>query len=126
MIPNVLPILVFFGVLGLGAAPLSLPTSLIGSIALGIAIDATAHYLVRYRAERRDGADPVEAAARCGRVVGRPIAIGAVVLTLGFLTVTFSQFATLQQFGTLTAFTMVVCMLTDLILLPAILIRARL
>ncbi|MFP8873129.1 MAG: MMPL family transporter, partial [Myxococcota bacterium] len=49
MIPNLVPVLVFFGLLGLGAAPLSLPTSLIGCVALGIAIDDTVHYLVRYR-----------------------------------------------------------------------------
>ena len=39
MVPNLVPIGIFFGLLGLGAAPLSLPTSLVGSIALGIAID---------------------------------------------------------------------------------------
>jgi len=117
------PVLIFFGVLGLGAAPLSLPTSLIGSVALGIAIDATAHYLVRYRAERLAGADPEQAVARTGLQVGRPVAIAALMLTLGFLSVSASEFATLRQFGLLTAFTMATCAATDLLLLPAILVR---
>ncbi|MGI9592524.1 MAG: MMPL family transporter, partial [Myxococcota bacterium] len=126
MVPNVVPVLVFFGSLGLGAAPLSLPTSLIGAIALGIAIDATAHYVIRYRSERVAGCDPAQAVARTTARVGRPIAIAAVMLIVGFLSVALSDFATLRQFGVLTAFTMAVCALTDLTLLPAILVRLRL
>jgi predicted RND superfamily exporter protein len=126
MIPNVVPVLIFFGVIGLGAAPLSLPTSLIGSVALGIAIDGTAHYLVRYRAERVAGAGPEDAVRRTSLAVGRPLAIGSAVLTCGFLSVAASEFATLRQFGFLSAFTMAVCAFTDLMLLPALLVRWRL
>jgi predicted RND superfamily exporter protein len=126
MLPNVVPILIFFGALGLGAAPLSLPTSLIGSVALGIAIDATAHYLVRYRNERRAGASAAEAVARTELGVGRPVAIAAAMLACGFFAVAVSEFATLRQFGVLTAFTMITCAATDLLLLPAILVRWRL
>ena len=125
MVPNLIPVLIFFGVLGLGVAPLSLPVSLIGSMALGIAIDDTVHYLVRYRRERKAGADPEEATLRCTRRVGRPIAITSVMLFLGFLLVTASPFATIGQFGALAAFTMAVCLATALMLLPALLVRAR-
>jgi predicted RND superfamily exporter protein len=119
-------VLLYFGVLGLGAAPLSLPTSLIGCMALGIAIDDTVHYLVRYRAERRAGGSARLAAARATRFVGRPIAITSVMISLGFLMVMLSEFATLQEFGVLSALTMGICLVTDLVLLPAILVRARL
>ncbi len=122
MVPNVVPVLIFFGVLGTGISPLSLPTSLIGSVALGVAIDATAHYIVRYRAERQAGMTAEEAVERCTRGVGRAIAIATIMLTLGFLSVTFSQFATLREFGFLSALTMAVCGITDLMLLPAVLI----
>ncbi|MCZ6781671.1 MAG: MMPL family transporter [Proteobacteria bacterium] len=125
MIPNVVPVVIFFGLLGLGVAPLSLPTSLIGSVALGIAIDDTVHFLARYRAERRVGASPEEAALRCGRFVGRPIFITSVMLFFGFLVIAFSEFATLQEFGILSATTMAICLVTDLVLLPAILVRLR-
>ena len=118
-------VLLFFGALGLGVAPLSLPVSLIGSMALGIAIDDTVHYLVRYRRERQAGADPEEAAGRATRRVGRPIAITSVMLFFGFLLVTVSPFATIAQFGALAAFTMAVCLTTDLMLLPALLVRLR-
>ncbi len=125
MVPNVLPILMFFGMLGAGVAPLSLPTSLIGCAALGIAIDDTVHYLVRYRAERSAGATPGEAALRCGQRVGRPVAITTLTLCLGFLSVVFSEFATLREFAVLSAATMAICLAADLILLPALLVRAR-
>jgi predicted RND superfamily exporter protein len=126
MVPNVVPVLIFFGALGAGAAPLSLPTSLIGAIALGIAIDATAHYVIRYRGERLAGRSPEEAVRFTTASVGRPVVIAAAMLTVGFLSVALSEFATLRQFGTLTAFTMAVCALTDLTLLPALLVRLRL
>ena len=124
MVPNIVPVLVFFGALGLGAAPLSLPTSLIGCMALGIAIDDTVHLLARYRAERAT-TDRAGAVALAIRRVGRPITITSVMLFLGFLVVTASRFASLQAFGLLSAGTMAVCLATDLILLPAILLRAR-
>jgi predicted RND superfamily exporter protein len=125
MIPNSVPILVFFGTLGLGAAPLSLPTSLIANAALGITIDDTAHYLVRYRAERRAGLGPEAAILRCTRAVGRPVALASAMLVLGFASVAASEFATLRQFGVLSAYTLLVCFVADLLLLPAILVRTR-
>jgi predicted RND superfamily exporter protein len=125
MVPNLLPVLLYFGLLGLGVAPLSLPTSLIGCVALGIAIDDTVHYLVRYRVERKAGASPEEAVERCAHRVGRPIVITSVMISAGFLVVAFSEFATLRQFGVLSAVTMGICLVTDLFLLPALLVRAR-
>ena len=98
---------------------------MIGCVALGIAIDATAHYLVRYRAERVAGRTPEQAVLRCNQRVGRPVAIAAAMLTVGFGSVMASEFATLREFGALTAGTMVVCALTDLTLLPALLVRTR-
>jgi len=125
MLPNLLPVLAFFGLLGLGVAPLSLPTSLIGCIALGVAIDDTVHYLVRYRSERLAGAGPEQAALQTTRSVGRPIVVTSLMVVVGFLVVALSDFATLREFGSLTAITMGLCLLADLVLLPAFLIRTR-
>jgi hypothetical protein len=125
MVPNALPVLVFFGTLGAGAAPLSLPTSLIASAALGIAIDSTAHYLMRYRDERGLGLGPEAAVRRATLAVGRPVALAGAMLILGFGSVAASEFATLRQFGLLSAWTLGVCLLADLVLLPAILVRLR-
>ena len=122
MIPNLLPVLCFFGALGWGAAPLSLPTSLIGSVALGIAIDDTAHFLFRYRRERARAGGAAEAVHETGRRVGRPIAITSVMLCAGFGVIGLSGFATLREFGILSAGTMLWCVIADLLLLPALLV----
>lgn len=123
--PNLVPVLLFYGLLGLGIAPLSLPTSLIASIVLGIAVDDTVHFLARYRQGRAEGLSSGEAVVQCGRRVGRPIAITSVMLFLGFLVVSLSGFATLSEFGLLVGLTILVCLATDLVLLPALLVRVQ-
>jgi len=125
MIPNVIPVLLFFGLLGAGIAPLSLPTSLIGSVALGIAIDDTVHYIVRYRAERMAGRDPEDASRRASQSVGTAIVTTCAMLVAGYSIIALSGFATLREFGLLSAGTMLLCLVTDLILLPALLMRWR-
>ena len=125
LVPNVVPVIVFFGILGLGAAPLSLPTSLIGSIALGIAVDDTMHFLFAYSEHRTSGCDAAAAIARCMHQVGRPIVMTSVMLVVGFLVIVTSGFATLREFGSLTALTMAICLCSDLLLLPALLARFR-
>jgi hypothetical protein len=125
LLPNFFPVLLFFGLLGLGVAPLSLPTSLIGAVALGIAIDDTVHFLVRYRRERRRGATPVEATRRTGLAVGRAIIITSTMLAAGFGVIALSSFATLREFGLLFAATVGLCVVADLLLLPALLVRLR-
>ena len=106
-------------------APLSLPTSLIGCVALGITVDDTVHYLVRYRDERARGLDPVEANQVCARHVGRANLVTSFTLIAGFLVIALSSFATLRQFGLLSAATMAMCLAGDILLLPAILKRFR-
>jgi predicted RND superfamily exporter protein len=125
MIPNVVPVLLFFGMLGGGLAPLSLPTSLIGSVALGIAIDDTVHYIVRYRAERIAGRDSEDASRRASQSVGTAIVTTCLMLMAGYGIIALSGFATLRQFGLLSSGTMLLCLVTDLILLPALLMRWR-
>jgi predicted RND superfamily exporter protein len=121
MIPNVIPVLLFFGVLGAGAAPLSLPTSLVGCIALGIAVDDTAHFLAGYRRRRSEGRSGRTAIAQTLRRVGRPIATTSFMLIAGFSVLQLSNFATLREFGALAALTMGICLAADVVLLPALL-----
>lgn len=125
LLPNLFPVLLFFGLLGLGLAPLSLPTSLIGAVALGVAVDDTVHYLVRYRRERRRGAAPEEAARRTSLAVGRAIVVTSGMLAAGFAVIALSSFETLREFGLLFATTVGLCVAADLLLLPALLVRLR-
>jgi predicted RND superfamily exporter protein len=125
MVPNVTPVILFFGLLGLGIAPLSLPTSMIGCTVLGVAVDDTIHTLVSYRRLRERGATPEHAVLVTMREVGRPMVISSWMLVAGFLTITVSGFATIREFGWLSALTMVICLVADLVMLPALLVRAR-
>jgi predicted RND superfamily exporter protein len=125
MIPNVTPVILFFGLLGLGIAPLSLPTSMIGCTVLGVAVDDTIHTLVSYRRLRDKGATAEQAVLVTMREVGRPMVISSLMLIAGFLTITVSGFATIREFGWLSALTMVICLAADLVMLPALLVRAK-
>jgi hydrophobe/amphiphile efflux-3 (HAE3) family protein len=126
MAPNIVPVLLFFGALGAGAAPLSIPTSLIACIALGMAVDNTVHFLTTYQRERQaKGLSAAEAVNYCVRTIGRPIGTTSIMLVIGFLVITFSGFATLREFGYLTGTTMAICMSTDLGLLPALVTRLK-
>ena len=125
MVPNIVPVLIFFGLLGTGLGALSLPTSLLGCIALGIAVDDTAHFLVDYHRQRAAGVDCAAAAAQCIESLGPPIIVTSLMLSAGFLVLGLSGFATLRELGRLGAMTMFICMCADLTLLPALLVRAR-
>jgi predicted exporter len=118
MAPNLGPVVIFFGLLGAGLADLSLPTSLIGSVALGIALDDTAHFIVNYQRHARRGLAAADAAARCLRELGLPIVTTSVMLTAGYLVLMLSGFATIRQFGWLSALTIQICLWGDLLMLP--------
>ena len=119
---NVMPVLNFYGLLGVGVAPLSVPTSLIGSISLGISIDDTCHFLQVFRYTRAEGKGAEEAVLHAIVEDGRPMIVGSLMEIAGFLVMLFSSFATLQQFGYLTAITMGLCLATDVGMLPALLV----
>ncbi|RIL08149.1 MAG: hypothetical protein DCC71_00705 [Proteobacteria bacterium] len=120
LLPNLLPVAIYFGTLGALGIPLNLSTSLIGSIALGIAVDDTVHYLARFNLEARRLGDETEATAATLRSVIRPVTITTVGLVLGFLAFLMSDTKSQQQFGVLAAFTMAVAWALELTLSPAL------
>src|SRR5204863_4930073 len=91
ILPNVLPIVIFFGVMGWLGILLNLGTSLIAAIALGIAVDSTIHYMARLNLELREETDQSAAMVRTLRTVGVPIIYASVALFFGFLTFAFSS-----------------------------------
>ena len=67
-------------------------TSLIASIAIGLAVDDTIHYLVRYNTEFKKNLDDTSALAETLRHVGRPIVFTSLTISLGFSVLAFSSF----------------------------------
>jgi hypothetical protein len=125
MVPNVFPILVFFGLMGASGAVLSLSTNIIAAIVLGIAVDDTIHLMSRLSAQVRTTAVPEEALLHTFSTVGKPVFYTSVILFLGFLTLCVSTFVPIREFGLLAAATMVFALAADVVLLPAILSTTR-
>jgi predicted RND superfamily exporter protein len=120
LFPNVLPIAVYFGALGLSGITLNPSTSLVGSLALGIAVDDTIHYFARFNAEAKRAADERHGVQAALRALIRPVTFTTVGLVLGFGVLTFSELGSQVQFGLLSAFTIAVAWLVDVTLSPAL------
>ena len=121
ILPNVVPIVIFFGVMGWLGIYLNLGTSLIAAIALGIAVDSTIHYMARLNLELRGETDQAAAIVRTLRTVGVPIVYTTIALFFGFLTFALSNFIPIRNFGVLAGVTMATALGTNLVLLPALL-----
>jgi len=118
MLPNLFPILVNFGVMGWLGVHLSVATSLIASIAIGLAVDDTIHYLVRYHAEFKKDLDKQRAMKDTILHVGKPIIFTTLTISLGFSILMFSHFQPTSLFGLMMVITIFSALVGDLILLP--------
>jgi predicted exporter len=126
VVPNIFPILVNFGLMGLLGIPLSTATALIASIAIGLAVDDTIHYLVRYNSEFKKDLDKDRAMRATVLSVGRPIIFTSCTISLGFAVLLFSHFQPTAIFGMLMVVTMASALVGDLILLPALMMHVEL
>ncbi len=120
MMPNLLPVAVYFGTLGLFDISLNPTTSLIACIVLGVAVDDTIHFLVRFNAEARAQASEKKAVASALRSVLRPVTFTTIALCSGFLVLCFSTLQNQVQFGALAAFTLMVAWVADVVFTPAL------
>ncbi|MDP7036127.1 MAG: efflux RND transporter permease subunit [Planctomycetota bacterium] len=125
MIPNLLPIVVTLGLMGWVGIPLDVATIMIAGAALGICVDDTIHYLARYARELKKDLDPVGAMHRTHRTVGRALTFTSLILFAGFGTLCLGSFIPTIALGSLTALTMVLAVLGDLVLLPVVLLILR-
>ncbi len=120
MIPNLLPLFVLGGWVGLFWDQVDSDTIMIAILALGIGVDDTIHFLLRYRIESRREACPDRAIERAYEFAGRGIVITTVILTLGFAPFALSDYFSLHILGTLLPLVLVVALAADLFLVPAL------
>jgi hypothetical protein len=125
MIPNFVPVIVFFGLMGITGAPLNLGTSIIASVVLGVVTDDTIHLMSRLSAEIKASADQRAAMLRTFSSVGKPALYNSALLFFGFASLATSTFVPLEQFGILSAITILVAILTEPALFPALLATTR-
>jgi hypothetical protein len=120
LIPNVVPVAVFFGALGLTGITLNVATSIIAPMALGIAIDDTIHYFSRFNREAKRLANEERATVAVLRSVGRPVIYSTVSLVVGFLMLAWSDLLSYRQVGGMGAFTLAFSLLVEMTLTPAL------
>ncbi len=121
MVPNLAPILMIMGLMGYVDIPIDLNNLLIASIAIGVAVDDTIHYLHHFRVIHDRTGNVELAVRRAARHSGRAMASTTVVLMVGFFVYQGSQMANIQRFGLLIGLTCALALLNDLILAPALL-----
>jgi len=126
LVPNALPVVVYFGVLGLSGITLNLSTSLIACIILGIAVDDTIHFLVRFREHVRTLRDEREAAVAALRGVARAVTSTSAALSAGFLALAVSGLRHQQEFAVLAACMLAFAWVVDMTFTPALCSRMRL
>jgi hypothetical protein len=122
LLPLILTILIEFGVMAYAGLPLDMATIMLGSIAIGVGIDYSIHFLHRFRREVQRGIEMPQAFHNAIRTSGRGIAYNAISLMLGFAVLLASSFHGLVTFGLLLVLTMLVSSLSSFTVIPAILL----
>ncbi|MCP4397665.1 MAG: MMPL family transporter, partial [bacterium] len=122
MIPNLFPILLTLGVVGWFNIPMTLFTMLVGSIAIGLAVDDTIHFMHNFRRYHdENGGNTEKAIMDTLYTSGRAMLVTSIVLSAGFFIFMFAGMNNLFDFGLLTGLTIIVALLSDYFISPALL-----
>jgi len=124
--PNLLPIIIMFGVMGFSGIPLDTGTAMIAVISIGVIVDDTMHFMVRYNEELNKTYDESDAIARTIRAEALPIISTSLALALGFIVMMQSSFLPIVYFGVLSATVMLVALVAEFVLTPILLSSVRL
>lgn len=122
VIPNVLPLLMVAGIMGYFGIALKPSTALVFSVAFGIAVDDSIHFLARYRLARRHGEAVRTALTNSFSDTGVSMIYTSIILFFGFVCFLASEFGGTQALGLLTSMTLMIAMFSNLLFLPALLV----
>ena len=122
IITNVLPLVVIAGYMGFTGVELKTSTSIIFTIAFGIAVDDTIHFLGKFKYELMKGKGKLYALKRSYLTTGKAMILTTLILSSGFLLLVFSSFLGTFYMGLLLCITFVVALVADLTLLPVLLL----
>ncbi len=120
MIPNILPLLALGGYIGFFWDKTDSDTIVIAMIAIGIGVDDTIHFLSRLRFESSRSADADVALQNTFHFSGRAMVTTTIILVCGFMPLGLSDYFSVRIFGTLLPLTLVVAILADILLVPAL------
>lgn len=123
LIPNVVPLLITSGIMGHLGIPLKPSTILVFSVAFGIAVDDTIHFLAKFRQELKTPNVPLKHAVTLSlKETGISMIYTSIVLFFGFIMFGFSTFQGTVALGLLTSLTLLVALFSNLLLLPSLLL----
>ena len=124
LLPNVAPAAMAFGMWGLVDGEIGLGLSVVAAMTLGIVVDDTIHFMSKYlRARREQGLDAIAAVRYAFSTVGIALWTTSIALTAGFLVISTSSFTLNAEMGFLVAIVIMLAIVVDFLLLPALLIR---
>jgi predicted RND superfamily exporter protein len=121
LLANAVPIVMAFGAMGLSGIRIDAGTVVVGCIAFGIAVDDTIHAVTEFSRCIESGLSKEKSLFVAYGRVFPPIVFTTIVISAGFLVLGFSKFALIRNLGVVTSAVMVLCLLADVILLPALL-----
>lgn len=122
MLPNAFPTVILFGIMGWLGRPVDVGCMMTASVAMGVAVDGTLHFLTWYRREMERQATPREAVCRCFGHCGRAMAQTTVICGLGMLVFAFSGFMPTRSFAWMMFTLLGAALVGDFVLLPALLV----
>ncbi|MEN8834587.1 MAG: efflux RND transporter permease subunit [Polaribacter sp.] len=123
LIPNILPLLITAGLMGFLDIPIKPSTILVFSIAFGISVDDTIHFLAKYRQELMSNKWKIKPSVYAAlRETGVSMFYTSIVLFFGFLVFTLSSFGGTIALGGLVSVTLLLAMVSNLLLLPSLLL----
>ncbi len=120
MIPNLLPLIVVTAVTGLVWGDIDSDTLVVLMMAIGIGVDDTIHFLMRFRTESARHSTTKEAIQNTFDFAGRAIVMTTVILSAGYFPLFFSEYYSMSIMGSLLPLALVVAMVADLLLVPAL------
>lgn len=120
--PNLVPAGMAFGLWGLMVGQISMGTSIVAALSLGIVVDDTVHFLSKYhRARKEHNMEAPEAVRYAFHTVGMALWITSMVLIAGFAVLNFSGFSMNSEMGVLTSITIAIALIVDFLFLPPLL-----
>ena len=121
ILPNFIPLLIIAGIMGFAGIELKAATSLVFSIAFGVATDDTIHFISRLKIELGYGKSLIYAFKRTYFETGKPILLTTFILMGGFVSLMISDFQSTFYFGFLICITIIIAVIADFFLLPVLL-----
>ena len=122
MIPNLAPILIMLGIIGATPFKMDLFTMMVASIAIGLAVDDTIHFMHNFRRYYEQSGDPKQAVYETLHTTGRAMLVTSIVLSIGFFIFVFASMNNLFAFGLLTAITILMALAADYLVAPALMV----